>query len=78
MPLDFKNELYSHGSAGFVDFVWLWYNRLSVIIVIAIFIIAVILALLSWIEKGAQEGFVGGTNFKNMNRDRMRPSRKLH
>ena len=76
--MPFHNEFYNEGSAGFVDFVWLWYNRLSVVI----FLVSIVVLVLSTLYAKAQmdrakafEGFVAGTNFKNMNRDRHRYTR---
>lgn len=71
MPFNFNNELYSNGSAGLVDFIWLWYNRLSVIIMLAILTITIVLGVLAFLSGGGGEGFVANTNFKRMNRARV-------
>ena len=62
MPYDFHNQLYSQGTAGFVDFIWLWYNRISIIIAFAILIIAVIIAVLTYLQSGQNEGFRASNN----------------
>ena len=77
--MPFHNEFYNEGSAGFIDFVWLWYNRLSVII----FLVSIVILVLSTLYANAKvqearevEGFVRGTNFRNLSRDRHRNIRQ--
>ena len=53
MPLNYHNELYSEGPAGLIDFVWLWYNRLTIVIAVAIFLVAVVLIILSSVKPAA-------------------------
>ena len=56
MPHDFHNELYSQGTAGFIDFIWLWYHRISLIIAFAVLVIAIILAIIAALAP-KREGF---------------------
>lgn len=73
MPFD--NKFYNEGAAGLIDFIWLWYNRLSLI---ACFVL-IVLAVVSWIAGGPPqrppEQFVSGTNFRNLNRSRQQIQR---
>ena len=57
MPYNFNNALYSQGTAGFIDFLWIWYNRISVVIALAILIMAIILAVLTYLSKPQNEAF---------------------
>jgi len=83
MPFNYNNQLYSEGAAGLIDFVWLWYNRISIVVAIAIFAVAILLVILAVLRGprasnyplqgsvvNGQESFVSGTNFKRLNRDR--------
>ena len=63
MPYDFHNKLYSEGPAGFVDFVWLWYNRISIVICLAILAIAIVLAVLTALAP-KKEGYVNHRKYK--------------
>ena len=56
MPFNYHNELYSEGPAGLIDFVWLWYNRISIVIGISIFIVSVLLVILAVLKRGVQGG----------------------
>ena len=42
MPINYNNQLYTEGAAGFIDFIWLWYNRISIVVAVAIFVIAIL------------------------------------
>lgn len=70
--MPYNNKLYTEGFAGFIDFVWLWYNRISLII---FFVSLVVLLIASIFGVQADtpadtETFVRGTNFRNLNRSR--------
>lgn len=58
--MPFKNEFYNNGAAGFVDFVWLWYNRLSVIL----FIVSIVILILATLYAGAKVRMVQREQFK--------------
>lgn len=72
MPYDFHNEIYSSGWAGFIDFIWLWYNRLSLILVLAILTIAIVLFILNKLIVEEREQFISNTNFRRLNRARVK------
>ena len=56
MPFNYNNQLYSEGPAGFIDFIWLWYNRISIVIAIAIFAVAVLLIIIAVLKGGNPQG----------------------
>lgn len=71
MSYDFHNKIYSSGWAGFIDFIWLWYNRISLILMLAILTIAIVLFILNKLIVEEREQFVQNTNFRKLNRSRV-------
>ena len=71
MSYDFHNKIYSNGWAGFIDFIWLWYNRISLILMLAILTIAIVLFILNKLIVEEREQFVQNTNFRKLNRSRV-------
>lgn len=83
--MPFNNKLYTEGAAGLIDFVWLWYNRISLVVFVAAFIVLLIANIAGYNAKvddnsvqyygRRPEYFIRGTNFKNLSRDRQQIKR---
>lgn len=58
MPFNYNNQLYSEGPAGLIDFVWLWYNRISIVIAISILAVSIILVIFSVLKGNQQPQYI--------------------
>ena len=68
--MPYNNKLYTEGFAGFIDFVWLWYNRISLVVFFVSLVVLLIVSLFGLGNDDQPETFVRGTNFRNLNRSR--------
>ena len=74
----FNNAFYTEGASGLIDAIWLWYNRISVVLCLILIILAIVAGLAGGGNvKKSSESFVRGTNFRNLNRSRQQVQRYI-
>lgn len=79
--MPFNNQFYNEGVPGFIDWVWIWWNRISVTLSFIILILILIGAITGKqiVKPRDQQGesFVSRQNFRNLNRSRQQIKRLI-